>query len=105
MIATVLFVSVTAFAKTGRFDETKTASINVAIEQQRSGKVLVGFEKFGSDVVKIKIYDNEGNAVYSERVKKSALMLKRFDVSNLPAGEYTYEVSTPDYAVEKTIIK
>ena len=105
MIAFVLFLSTMAFAKTGKFDETKTASIDVAIEKQISGKVLVGFEKFGSDVVKIKIYDNEGNTVYTERVKKATLMLKRFDVSELPTGEYTYEVSTPDYAVEKTYEK
>ncbi|WP_109830948.1 hypothetical protein [Reichenbachiella versicolor] len=106
LIAVVLFASTSVFAKTGKLlDETKTAAIDVVIEQQRSGKVIVGFEKFGSDIVKIKIYDEEGNAVYSERVKKATLMLKRFDVSLLPEGDYSYEVSIADYAVEKTITK
>lgn len=106
LIAAVLCTSASAFAKTGElFEETKTAAIDVVIEQQKSGKVLVGFEKFGSDVVKIKIYDQEGNAVYAEKVKKAPLVLKRFDMSQLPAGNYSYEVSIEDYSVEKTITR
>ena len=105
LIALFAMVSVTAFAKTGKFDETKVAALDVAIEQQRSGKVLVGFENHGAEVVKIRIYNAEGEAVYSERIKKSDLVLKRFDVSALPAGEYSYEVSTTGYAVEKTLTK
>ena len=105
LIALILLVATAAVAKTGKLDETKTASIDVVIEQQKSGKVLVGFEKFNSDVVKIKIADSQGNAVYSARVKKASTVLKRFDVSELPAGEYTYVVSTTDHSVEKTIIK
>ncbi|WP_109830596.1 hypothetical protein [Reichenbachiella versicolor] len=106
LIALVLFSSSSVFAKTGKLlDETKTAAIDVVIEQQKTGKVLVGFQKFGSDVVKIKIYDADGAALYSERVKNASLVLKRFDVSRLPEGDYSYEVSIADYAVEKTISK
>ncbi|WP_109830952.1 hypothetical protein [Reichenbachiella versicolor] len=102
LIAVLVLVSTSVFAKTGKLDETKTTALDVVIEQQKSGKVLVGFENFSSDVVKIKIFNEAGSAVYSERLKKADLVLKRFDVSSLPSGEYSYEVSISDYSVEKT---
>ncbi|WP_109830953.1 T9SS type A sorting domain-containing protein [Reichenbachiella versicolor] len=104
LIAILTLVSVSAFAKTGKLDETKTAALDVVIEQQKSGKVLVGFENMSTNVVKIKIYDTNGSAVYSKRIKDANLMLKRFDLSALPAGEYSYEVSSAGYSVEKTIV-
>lgn len=104
LIALVLFLSSSAMAKTGELlEENKTAALDVVIEQQRDNKVLVGFEKFGSDAVKIRISDSEGNIIYSRRVKNENLMLTRFDMSSLPEGTYSYEVSTADYSVQKSV--
>ncbi len=44
--------------------------------------------------VELKIWDNEGNLAYHETLNERPVLHKRFDVSKLPAGNYSFQVVT-----------
>ncbi|WP_109833118.1 hypothetical protein [Reichenbachiella versicolor] len=104
LIATIIVLASFSVATAGKLKEA-SAKLNIVIVEQNTGKVLVGFEKKETESVRINIYDPNGYRVYTERVKSGTVMLKRFDVSQLPAGEYSYEVTNYVYSEEKAIEK
>ncbi|WP_420582598.1 T9SS type A sorting domain-containing protein [Reichenbachiella sp.] len=55
--------------------------------------------------IQIAIIDQKGKTLHSETVKKDLAILKRFDVSALPSGLYSYKVSNKYYTVIKKIEK
>ncbi len=103
LLAVVLVLTNGAFAGTNK-NETASAELEVKIEAQADGKVIVGFEKLETEKVQIKIFSDLG-LVHSETVKDSKKILKRFDLSNLPAGRYSYTVTNGLYSVTKVIEK
>ena len=103
LLLTVMVLSNGVFAGTNK-SEKASEELEVKIEAQADGKVIVGFEKLASEKVQIKIYSSEG-LVHSETVKDATLVLKRYDLSKLPSGKYTYSVSNDIYSVTKVIEK
>lgn len=79
--------------------------LDIAMVEQADGKILVGFKKKPTEAVKINIYDTQGYVVYTERISKGDVKLKRFDISQLPAGEYSFEVTNKVYAESKSFTK
>jgi len=102
LIVLVLSLAGAEVAKAGKMKEA-SIKLNIVIEEQKTGKVLVGFEKKENETVIINIYDSEGYKVYRETVRKGTVMLKRFDLSNMPNDEYSYEVTNYRYSEEKVI--
>ena len=103
LFAVVLVLSNVAFAGTNK-NERASSELDVTIEAQVDGKVIVGFEKLEGEKVQIKIYGTEG-LIHSETIKDASKILKRYDLSNLPSGDYTYSVSNDLYSVTKVIEK
>lgn len=93
-----------AFADTNRTAKS-SSELDVTIQAQLDGRVIVGFEKLADETVKIHIYDKRGELIYAEKVKNDTRILKRYDLSNLPAGNYAYVVSNDLYSVRKVIEK
>ena len=73
----------------------------IVIEQQRNGKVLVGYELYKR--VRVVIQDSEGAVVYSTRRKGDGIRLVRYDLSLLPDSTYTIKVISPDLIKQKTL--
>ncbi|MEP2025567.1 MAG: T9SS type A sorting domain-containing protein [Reichenbachiella sp.] len=104
VIATLTFSTVT-FAEIHGVTATKeTSEVKANIFTQNNGMVLIQLENSTDGKVRIAIKDDAGVLLHGETVKKDKT-LKRFDVSNLPAGTYSYEVKSADYSVKKKIVK
>ena len=73
----------------------------IVIEKQKNSKVLVGSQLQGK--VKVCIVNSTGNTIYVSKMKVDGIKLIKYDISNLPKGEYTFKVSTIDYEVQKTL--
>ncbi|MFY0625316.1 MAG: hypothetical protein JXR07_03405 [Reichenbachiella sp.] len=104
LIATVLAFANNAIAgieKKGNSSE----ELDVTIEGQVDGKVIIGFEKLEDEKVFIQIYDQDKTLIHFEKVTDETLVLKRFDLSRFPAGSYSYKVSNANFTVEKVIVK
>ncbi|WP_422359795.1 hypothetical protein [Reichenbachiella sp.] len=103
VIATLTFSSV-ATAEIHGTDNKEVSEVKANIFAQNNGMVYIQVESPVDTKVKITIKDDAGVILYGGKVKKDKV-LKRFDVSNLPAGSYSYEVSNEDYSVLKKIEK
>ncbi len=104
LLVVAMVLSNGAFAGTERATKS-SAELDVTIEAQLDGKVIVGFEKLPEESVEIKIYDSKGALIHSEKVISSTLVLKRFDLSKFPAGKYSYMVANDLFSVTKVIEK
>jgi len=103
VIVAALAITSVAFAKDNEVKSPKELDVKIMV--QNDGKVLVGFEKLAEDKVAIKIYNQAGELVHNEIINDLTTVLKRFDLSHLPAGKYTYTVSNDEYSVSKVIEK
>ena len=83
----------------------ETSEVKANIFTQDNGMVFIQLENPEDSKVKIAIRDKAGVLLHGETVKKDVKVVKRYDVSNLPAGTYSYEVSSADYTVKKKIEK
>ncbi|WP_147407491.1 hypothetical protein [Reichenbachiella sp. MSK19-1] len=79
--------------------------LDVRIVELNESSVAVTFAKLEGESVKVKIFDAYGVLMHTEKQSEGKAFLKRFDVSALPAGDYTYMVANEMYAVKKVITK
>ncbi|MEP2273985.1 MAG: T9SS type A sorting domain-containing protein [Reichenbachiella sp.] len=85
--------------------ESASAEVKANIFAHNNDMVFVQLENPADSKVKIVIVDQDGVTLHSETVKQDLKVLKRFDVSNLPSGQYSYKVSNDTYTVIKKIEK
>ncbi|UXX79244.1 hypothetical protein N7E81_17970 [Reichenbachiella carrageenanivorans] len=104
VIATLTLSSV-ATAKIHGADAKETAEVKANIVNINGNMIFVQLENPADSKVKIVITDEAGITLYSETVKKDVKTVKRYDVSNLPAGTYSYEVYNDAYSIKKKIEK
>lgn len=95
MIAGLLLFASAAFAGTNNNIDTKESSqyLDVKITLNDKNIVFVNFEKKADELVKIKISDRAGTLLHTERVEDKTAILKRYNISKLPEGTYSFEVS------------
>ncbi|WP_109833119.1 hypothetical protein [Reichenbachiella versicolor] len=98
--AVMIAIAGVASAKTQKAASEK---LNVVIVEQDNGKVILGFEKKESEFVLINIYNSNRQKVYTEKVSKGTVMLKRFDMTQLPMDLYSYEVTNLIYSQDQPI--
>ena len=67
--------------------------------------VYVQLQKSAGVKMNIIVKDHKGNILHTETVKEQTELLKRYDISKLPSGHYTYEVYSKDYTLTKRIEK
>ncbi|SMD38133.1 Por secretion system C-terminal sorting domain-containing protein [Reichenbachiella faecimaris] len=103
VIATLTFSTV-SMAEIHGAATKEVSEVKANIFTQNNGMVYIQVENPADSKVRIAIKDNAGVLLHGETVKKTK-MLKRFDISNLPAGTYSYEVNSADYSVMKKIEK
>lgn len=101
-LMTVVNVALAHVDKAG--DETRT-EVKAQIFEANNDMIFIQLEKAGKGNVKIRISDQNGQVLHTESVKDEVKVLKRFDISSLPAGSYIYEVNHSDYQLRKKIEK
>ena len=97
MIAMVMFSSV-AFGN-GPED------LKVKISSRQDDIIAVNFSKATGDIVKIRIFDLNGNVILKEKVDTHELVIKKYDLSQYPDGYYKVEVSNGVYSITKKVEK
>lgn len=103
VIATLTFSSV-GMAEIHGASANDVSEVKANIFTQENGMVYIQVENPADSKVRITIKDEAGVILYGGKVKKDKVM-KRFDISNLPSGSYSYEVSNEDYSILKKIEK
>ncbi|MBU2912408.1 MULTISPECIES: T9SS type A sorting domain-containing protein [Reichenbachiella] len=106
-IALTLMVACSSLAFAGekaeKSEKVVSPELKVQIKATADSKVIVIFDKLEGEEVKVRIYDNYGALIYSDKKVEGAKYAKAFDLSAYPAGNYAYTVSNDVYSVKKTI--
>ncbi|RJE72848.1 T9SS type A sorting domain-containing protein [Reichenbachiella sp. MSK19-1] len=103
-IALTLMVACSSLAFAGeKAEKVVSPELKVQIKATADSKVIVIFDKLEGEEVKVRIYDNYGALIYSDKKVEGAKYAKAFDLSAYPAGNYAYTVSNDVYSVKKTI--
>lgn len=107
LLVVVAFTTVAnvALANVDKAEKEKSAQIKAQIFSSKNDMIYVQLEKAGKGKAYIEISDLQGNVLHFESVKDETKILKRFDISKLPAGAYYYEVSSDYYTLKKKIEK
>ena len=101
--AFVLFASV---ATAGDKNEKNVSpELDVKIHQIDQSKVMVAFEKLEGEVVTVTISNPSGIKIFSDQKEEGIKYVKSFDISEYPAGRYSYSVDNGRYSVTKVIEK
>ena len=105
LVALMTTVANVALAKVDRANDEKSAKVQAQIFSTNNDMVFVQLEMAGNGKVMIQISDEKGNVLHTESIKEETKILKRFDISNLPAGPYFYKVESEFYSLKKKIEK
>lgn len=94
-----------ALAHVDKAGKKESAEVKANIFAHTNDMIYLQLINPADSKVQIAIIDQKGVTLHSETVKQDMKVLKRFDVSNLPSGLYSYKVSNADYTVIKKIEK
>ncbi len=98
-IALLTVISVTCYST----DKLTSEKESVALLPNTKGKVIkVIYDANVTGKVTISVFS--GNWLLYHRKYKENPFIQPFDLSDLPEGEYQFEIRTPEGRVEKTIL-
>ncbi len=103
LIAGLLLISSVAVAG-GNKKVENSDYLNVKVTPLGNKSVYMNFEKLEGEKVQITIYDANGVKVYGEKVKDQTEVKKKYNLSKLPAGKYSFEVANDVYLMKKTVL-
>ena len=81
------------------------STLEVKIFPRNNGVIAVNFKKRLDETVEVKIFTEDGDRIYKEKISSSEIVSKRYDLSELPDGNYYFEVSTESYLVRQLVEK
>ena len=103
LIAGLLLISTLAVANDGKKSRINSEELKVTVTPNQFNNVLVHVYKQEGEEVKIKVYDRRGDLLHQERISENDEILQPYDLSELPQGEYTFEVSNDIFRMKKTV--
>ena len=104
LIAGMLLISAVTFAEGGKGKSSETSEyLDVQVFPLQDKMVRMSFHKLQDEKVRINVYDQYGERLHNEIVKDKTVVLKKFDMTNVPAGDYSFEVYNDVYSMKKTI--
>lgn len=104
LVLTILTLSSAALANVDKAEKNKTIEAEAQIFSH-DDMIFVQLQNPVDSKLQLTIADQNGVILHKEIIKKDLKVLKRYDVSNLPAGLYSYKVSGDAYTVIKKIEK
>lgn len=92
-----------SFAGTPTKEVKAESSLQVAFLPQHADQMVVTFETSG-DPVELNLKNEEGNYVHSEAVNGQGVFTKRYDLSELEKGIYSFEVRNGSQKYSRIIV-
>lgn len=92
-----------SFAGTPAKTIKSESTLQVAFLPQESDQMVVTFETTG-DAVELKLKNEEGQFIHSEAVSGEGVFTKRYDLSELEDGIYSFEVKNGNEQYTKTVV-
>lgn len=87
-----VFIGLNSLNATGIVYSLGKTTFNLTTESG-SKSLLLKIENTGSERITVAIFDNTGSILKEETVNAAVPFSKRYDLSRLPAGDYTFSVS------------
>ncbi len=98
---TIIATFVMSFAAFSQEDTENTALIP---SSHNTFKLI--YNNSGDEVVKIKIKDEEGQLLRIDKIKSNGGFMKRYDLTHLEAGKYTFEIKDDNgVSIEEVILQ
>ncbi|WP_456458030.1 T9SS type A sorting domain-containing protein [Reichenbachiella sp.] len=104
-VIAIFALTTAALAHVDKAGKEERTEVKANIFSHTNDMVYLQLENPADSKVQIAIIDQKGETLHSETVKKDLTILKRFDVSALPSGMYSYKVSNEDYTIIRKIEK
>ena len=101
LIVGLLLISGAVFA--GGTNTNSSEYLDMKVTPMSNKMVRVIFQKLEDEKVKIKIFDSHGVRLHAEQIGDKTVVAKRFDMSQLPDGKYSFEVSNDIFTMKKTV--
>lgn len=101
----ILAFTTAALANVDKAGKKESTEVKANIFSHTNDMVYLQLVNPTDSKVRIVILDQKGETLHSETIKKDLSILKRFDISGLPSGLYSYKVSNEDYTVIRKIEK
>lgn len=101
----ILAFTTAALANVDKAGKKESTEVKANIFSHTNDMVYLQLVNPTNSKVRIVILDQKGETLHSETIKKDLSILKRFDISGLPSGLYSYKVSNEDYTVIRKIEK
>ncbi|UII27345.1 hypothetical protein LVD15_02640 [Fulvivirga maritima] len=98
LIAALLIVSSTAFAST----ELDKSKVNISLSSDKEVYTL-SYKGGDSKKVYVEIISSEGKTIFSEYIKVDGAFNRPYNLSELPAGEYTLKLRDRNGVTTRTI--
>ena len=93
----------TTFANTPTKSVKAESTLQVAFLPQQVDQMVITFETSG-DEVELNLRNEEGKNVHSEAVNGEGVFTKRYDLSELEKGIYSFEVKNGKEQYSKTVV-
>ena len=93
----------TSFAGNILEESSKKSELQVSFLPQNTSQMVVSFEANGEDL-KLNLVNPQGKNLHTEAVSGNGVFTKRYDLSELEKGIYSFEVTSGDNTLTKTVI-
>lgn len=100
-----LILTTAALAKTEEAGKIEKKEVSTNIFSQSNDMVFLQLTNPSNSKIRIAILDQKGEVLHEEIIKEDLEILKRYDISKLPSGVYSYKVSNDSFTVVKKIEK
>ena len=100
----ILGMGTNLYAQTTTTHQLSLPSFQVkSLEAQKPGWYQVLFQNNQSTRAKVSVYDQAGQVMDIQYSKNTAVFAKSYDLTRLPLGSYTFEVSTADTVLTASV--
>ena len=93
VLAILAFIMLLGNVAFGHGNGEAGKTLKVEVIERKDNIVAIHFQKPETTKVKIEITNSNGKVVYTETVASYELAIKKYDLSELPTGKYTIEIS------------
>ena len=92
MAGLLLFASV-AYGGGMKSDENDNVHyVDVKVKANEKKMVYVNFAKLQGKTVNIRVFDDAGELIHTEKIDRNDAVLKKYNLSDIPNGPYSFEV-------------
>ncbi len=101
----ILSLGVSSTFASNKVEEMKKeeSALKVAFLPQNLDQMVVSFENSGEDV-ELSLFNANGKNIHTEAISGKGIFAKRYDLSELDKGVYSFQVRKGNDKLERTVI-